>query len=240
MPRRSCCGLWNRSRTCEAASGPGRLCRAMQIDRRLNGHDLTGGELVLAEPAEPPEPLKSRPGPVSVLTMPASGPRSRSASSSSATDSFRDAEPTEEKSPCGLDSSARQDTGRPMPRLSAGSRPDARGGRPRRTRGDDRHVRPCPRPDGEHAPLRRCPRDARDRAARRGAGLRAVRPHPDWAKILPGARARGHGREAAGHGSSHARRAFPHRPEDEDRARPHAHDAWRQGAGRRAAGRARR
>ena len=35
-----------------SASGPGRLCRALDIDRRLNGHDLTTGELVLAEPAE--------------------------------------------------------------------------------------------------------------------------------------------------------------------------------------------
>src|SRR5271157_1195469 len=33
-------------------SGPGRLCRALDIDRRLNGHDLTTGELVLAEPAD--------------------------------------------------------------------------------------------------------------------------------------------------------------------------------------------
>ncbi len=36
-----------------SASGPGRLCRALGIDRRLNGHDLTTGELVLAEPADP-------------------------------------------------------------------------------------------------------------------------------------------------------------------------------------------
>jgi DNA-3-methyladenine glycosylase len=42
----------------EAASGPGRLCRAMEIDRRLNGHDLTGGELFLAEPVEPREPFE--------------------------------------------------------------------------------------------------------------------------------------------------------------------------------------
>jgi len=34
-----------------SASGPGRLCRALGIDRRWNGHDLTTGELVLAEPA---------------------------------------------------------------------------------------------------------------------------------------------------------------------------------------------
>jgi DNA-3-methyladenine glycosylase len=36
-----------------SASGPGRLCRALDIDRRLNGHDLTTGELVLAEPTDP-------------------------------------------------------------------------------------------------------------------------------------------------------------------------------------------
>ncbi len=35
-----------------SASGPGRLCRALDIDRRLNGHDLTTGELVLVEPAD--------------------------------------------------------------------------------------------------------------------------------------------------------------------------------------------
>jgi DNA-3-methyladenine glycosylase len=30
-------------------NGPGRLCRALQIDRQLNGHDLTVGELFFAE-----------------------------------------------------------------------------------------------------------------------------------------------------------------------------------------------
>ncbi len=35
-----------------SASGPGRLCRALSIDRQLNGHDLTTGELVLAEPMD--------------------------------------------------------------------------------------------------------------------------------------------------------------------------------------------
>ena len=33
-----------------ATNGPGRLCRALGIDRRLNGHDLLGGELYLARP----------------------------------------------------------------------------------------------------------------------------------------------------------------------------------------------
>lgn len=32
--------------------GPGRLCRAMEIDRRLNGHDLTGGEFCIVDPPE--------------------------------------------------------------------------------------------------------------------------------------------------------------------------------------------
>ncbi len=31
-------------------SGPGLLCRAMEIDRRLNGHDLLSDELFIAEP----------------------------------------------------------------------------------------------------------------------------------------------------------------------------------------------
>lgn len=32
--------------------GPGRLCRAMGIDRRLDGHDLTGDEFHVADPAD--------------------------------------------------------------------------------------------------------------------------------------------------------------------------------------------
>ena len=35
-------------RTC----GPGLLCRAMQIDNRLNGHDLLSDDLFIAEPEE--------------------------------------------------------------------------------------------------------------------------------------------------------------------------------------------
>jgi DNA-3-methyladenine glycosylase len=42
----------------DSSSGPGRLCRAMGIDRRLNGHDLTRGELFLAEPTEAPDPFE--------------------------------------------------------------------------------------------------------------------------------------------------------------------------------------
>jgi DNA-3-methyladenine glycosylase len=41
-----------------SASGPGRLCRALEIDRRLNGHDLTRGELVVSEPPEGTEPFE--------------------------------------------------------------------------------------------------------------------------------------------------------------------------------------
>lgn len=37
------------------ANGPGRLCRALEIDRRLNGHDLTRGELRIQAPEDPPE-----------------------------------------------------------------------------------------------------------------------------------------------------------------------------------------
>jgi DNA-3-methyladenine glycosylase len=32
--------------------GPGRLCKAMHIDRRLNGRDLTGDDFFIADPAE--------------------------------------------------------------------------------------------------------------------------------------------------------------------------------------------
>lgn len=47
-------------------SGPGRLCRALDIDLRLNGHDLTRGELVVAEP---PTPL----GPFEIVARPRIG-----------------------------------------------------------------------------------------------------------------------------------------------------------------------
>ena len=36
--------------------GPGRLCKAMHIDRRLNGHDLTSDDFYIADPPVP-EPL---------------------------------------------------------------------------------------------------------------------------------------------------------------------------------------
>ncbi|WP_148598575.1 DNA-3-methyladenine glycosylase [Aquisphaera giovannonii] len=36
-----------------STSGPGRLCRALNIDRTLNGHDLTRGGLIIAEPDDP-------------------------------------------------------------------------------------------------------------------------------------------------------------------------------------------
>jgi DNA-3-methyladenine glycosylase len=38
------------------SQGPGLLCRAMRIDRRLNGHDLVGDELYIASAAEEPPP----------------------------------------------------------------------------------------------------------------------------------------------------------------------------------------
>jgi len=34
-------------------NGPGRLCRAMEIDRRLDASDLTGNELHIADPGDP-------------------------------------------------------------------------------------------------------------------------------------------------------------------------------------------
>ncbi len=36
--------------------GPGRLCKAMHIGIRLNAHDLTGGDLYVAEPPVPDHP----------------------------------------------------------------------------------------------------------------------------------------------------------------------------------------
>ena len=43
-------------------SGPGLLCKAMDIDRRLNGHDFCSDDLhLLARPAAPPEPVAQRP-----------------------------------------------------------------------------------------------------------------------------------------------------------------------------------
>ncbi len=36
----------------ERTQGPGLLCRAMRIDKRLNGHDLTGKNLYIAAPAK--------------------------------------------------------------------------------------------------------------------------------------------------------------------------------------------
>jgi DNA-3-methyladenine glycosylase len=45
-----------------SASGPGRLCRVLEVDRKLNGHDLTQGNLVLAQPDEPaPFEIEARP-----------------------------------------------------------------------------------------------------------------------------------------------------------------------------------
>lgn len=37
----------------ERTDGPGRLCRALGIDLRLYGHDLTRGELIFAAPRDP-------------------------------------------------------------------------------------------------------------------------------------------------------------------------------------------
>ncbi len=44
-------------------NGPGRLCRALEIDRSLYGHDLSGGELYIAHPDEPQAPFEIAAGP---------------------------------------------------------------------------------------------------------------------------------------------------------------------------------
>ena len=47
-----------------ATNGPGRLCRAMDIDLTLYGYDLTlGGDLTIARPSEPGEPFTIAVGP---------------------------------------------------------------------------------------------------------------------------------------------------------------------------------
>ncbi len=48
-----------------STKGPGLLCRALAIDRRQNGFDLTGGDLFLAEP--------DRRGPIEVVARPRVG-----------------------------------------------------------------------------------------------------------------------------------------------------------------------
>lgn len=45
-----------------SASGPGLLCKALEIDRRLNGHDLSQGALVIAEPGDPAPPFQVEAG----------------------------------------------------------------------------------------------------------------------------------------------------------------------------------
>ncbi len=40
------------------ASGPGRLCRALEVNRGLNGHNLEAGELIVTEPPEPGTPFE--------------------------------------------------------------------------------------------------------------------------------------------------------------------------------------
>lgn len=43
-----------RTTTRGLTDGPGKLCRALQIDRAFNGHDLTAGRELWIEPGEPP------------------------------------------------------------------------------------------------------------------------------------------------------------------------------------------
>lgn len=50
----------------DLCSGPGKLCRALGIDRKLNGADLTAGPLFILQPAAPPPdapPLAIQSGP---------------------------------------------------------------------------------------------------------------------------------------------------------------------------------
>ena len=49
----------------ERTQGPGLLCRAMRIDKRLNGHDLTGKNFYIAAPANT--------GPVTIVKRPRVG-----------------------------------------------------------------------------------------------------------------------------------------------------------------------
>jgi len=46
-----------------ATNGPGRLCRALEIDRSLYGHDLLGGELYIAHADGPQPPFEIAVGP---------------------------------------------------------------------------------------------------------------------------------------------------------------------------------
>ena len=140
----------------------------------------------MAEPVDSEPPSRSWPAPASASTTPASGPASRSASTSPATRSSRKPD---------------RGTGRNAMRLGligatghwqtyAPGLEHVRGltlaavapAGPEETTGA---VRPCPRHDDGHAPLRRCTTDARDRAARRRPGLRPVRPDPRLDAALP-------------------------------------------------------
>ena len=55
-----------------STKGPGLLCRALEIGLRLNGHDLLGGDLFLAEPAQRESiTVVARPRDRSVAILPA-------------------------------------------------------------------------------------------------------------------------------------------------------------------------
>jgi DNA-3-methyladenine glycosylase len=46
----------------ELTNGPAKLCQALQIDRRLNGHDLTNAPLqLILRPTLPPEQIVQAP-----------------------------------------------------------------------------------------------------------------------------------------------------------------------------------
>ena len=69
-------------------NGPGRLCRALAIDRTLNGRDLVGGDLFFSAPDDP-SPSGSSPGPASASTTRANGRGSRCGFTSRGTGSSR-------------------------------------------------------------------------------------------------------------------------------------------------------
>ena len=138
-----------------SASGPGRLCRALAIDRRLNGHDLTTGELVLAEPTEHlPAASRSRPARASESITRANGLTSRCAFASPATDLSRGPDHPRGRDAMRLGligSTGHWQTYAPALGHVAGLTLVAVAAAG--PGGDHRRIRPCPRPDDGHAPL---------------------------------------------------------------------------------------
>ena len=128
------------SPTLPSASGPGRLCRALAIDRRLNGHDLRKGELVVAEPV--------RPSPLEIVARPRVGVDYAGEWAGKPLRFYIAGNPFISKSliaepggtPCGSDSSVDGTLADLRSGARAHPRADARRGRRRRAGGDDRRV----------------------------------------------------------------------------------------------------